>query len=313
MHRRMELHELDVADRRVPHAWRWRSRRRSPPAGSTSTRTPARSRRSPAPRREPLRRRPTSPSRRRRAWRRGCRRPGASRRLPSRRRRRGRTPARAPRRRRRAPTGRASAAPRRRCGRRPSGRCDGGCGHLPGRAPAVAVVPGGIEGGTETHEVADRRRRLGDELADDRLVAQPGTGGERVADVVLQRVGRVEHGGQPALGPRRRAGGERRPWSRSRRCARDEPPGRRPARRPPSRRRRRRPRAPSRCWRGSSRSDFIAGRGTARRQRTSFGGRRRACRWRSSAPPTLWRARRCRRARRPRRRRRAATAATWRA
>ena len=68
----------------------------------------------------------------------------------------------------------------------------------------------GVERRAEAHQVADRLRRLGDELAHDVLVAQPGAGGQRVAHVVLERVARVEHAGEAALGPR--------PWSRRRGC-----------------------------------------------------------------------------------------------
>ncbi len=59
----------------------------------------------------------------------------------------------------------------------------------------------GIERGTEAHQVPDRRRCFVDELSDDFFVAQPGTCRQRVSDVVLGRVGGVEHGGKPALGP----------------------------------------------------------------------------------------------------------------
>ena len=43
-----------------------------------------------------------------------------------------------------------------------------------------------IERRAQAHQVPDRCRRLGDELAHHRLVAQPGAGGEGVADVVLE-------------------------------------------------------------------------------------------------------------------------------
>ena len=78
---------------------------------------------------------------------------------------------------------------------------------LAGERRAEPVVAR-VERRTEAHEVADRRRRLGHELADDGLVAQPGAGRQRVADVLLERVGRVEDTGQATLGPRRRAGVE---------------------------------------------------------------------------------------------------------
>ena len=79
----------------------------------------------------------------------------------------------------------------------------------PSRVERRAVAAGlRVERRAQAHQVADRRRRLGDQLAHDGLVAQPGPGGQRVADVVLERVGGVEHAGQPALGPRRRAGVE---------------------------------------------------------------------------------------------------------
>ena len=69
-----------------------------------------------------------------------------------------------------------------------------------------------VERRAEAHQVADRLRRLGDEVAHDGFVAQPGAGGERVADVVLERVGGVEHAGQPTLGPRRDCRRRARPW-----------------------------------------------------------------------------------------------------
>ena len=61
----------------------------------------------------------------------------------------------------------------------------------------------GIESRTESHQVADRLRCLLDELTHDRFVAQPGTCGEGVADVVLERVVGGEHACQTALRPRR--------------------------------------------------------------------------------------------------------------
>ena len=81
-------------------------------------------------------------------------------------------------------------------------------------APAAHFACGGgpvgarVERRAEAHQVADRRRRLGDELAHDGLVAQPGAGGERVAHVLLEGVGGVEDARQAALRPRRRAGVE---------------------------------------------------------------------------------------------------------
>ena len=63
-----------------------------------------------------------------------------------------------------------------------------------------------VERRTEALQVADRLGCLGDQLAHDGLVAQPGTGGEGVAHVVVERVRRVEHAGEPTLGPCRRPG-----------------------------------------------------------------------------------------------------------
>ena len=65
-----------------------------------------------------------------------------------------------------------------------------------------------VERRTQPHEVPDRLRCLGHQLTHDRLVAQPRTRFERVADVVLDRVARVEHAGEPALGPLRGTGGQ---------------------------------------------------------------------------------------------------------
>ena len=79
---------------------------------------------------------------------------------------------------------------------------------LAGEGRDGRVGAGRVERRAESHEVADRLGRLGDELAHHALVAQPGAGGEGVAHVVLERVGGVEHAGEAALGPRRRAGVE---------------------------------------------------------------------------------------------------------
>ena len=172
-----------------------------------SMRTPARSRRWRGPRRGPGRRRPMPPNRRRRASPPGRRLPGADRRATCR-----RSTSRA-----KARSSTSTPADDRRLVERPldlgaaavAARVDDppvAVATLAAQRRAVAVVPRRIEGGAQAHQVADRRRRLGNELADDGLVAQPGAGGERVADVVLQRVGGVEHGGEAALGPRRGAG-----------------------------------------------------------------------------------------------------------
>ena len=69
--------------------------------------------------------------------------------------------------------------------------------------------------------------RLGDERPHGRLVAQPGAGLEGVADVVLERVARVEHAGEAALGPRGRTGVERVLGDDQHRSHRDGPRGRR--------------------------------------------------------------------------------------
>ena len=168
-----------------------------------------------------------------------------------------------------------------------------------------------VERGAEAHQVADRLRRLGDQFAHDRLVAQPGTGGERVADVVLERVARVEHTGQPALGPRRAS----RPTRMSlvttstlrtgrAASAADEPGRTRPEHDHVD------VAVPCRGGAASCSGQHAHRRGRRRGAaltRPSATG----CRWRSSARPTGGRARRCRRRRRPRRCRRAASAAAW--
>ena len=66
----------------------------------------------------------------------------------------------------------------------------------------------GVERRAESHEVPNRLRGLGHELAHDILVAQAGACFERVTDVVVDRVARVEHPCQASLGPLGRAGGE---------------------------------------------------------------------------------------------------------
>ena len=174
---------------------------------------------------------------------------------------------------------------------------------------AVSVVPRRIEGGSQAHQVADRRRRLGDELADDGLVAQPGAGGERVADVVLQRIGGVEHGGEAALGPRRGAG---------RQLALGDDQG--AAHRPDGEGGRQTGGAGTDHHHidvtlpGRRRGGELTRQSAHHRQRSPVTRRSATgCRWRSSARPTPSLARRPRPARRPRRRRRAATAAAWRA
>ena len=165
----------------------------------------------------------------------------------------------------------------------------------------VAVVGGGVERRPQPHQIADRRRRLGDELAHHRLIAQPGAGRERVADVVLQRVGGVEDGGEPALGPRRGAGRQRSLGDDEGAAHRSRGQARRRVRRRRNRRSRRRRAAPTKA--------------PARQVGPEAGASERptqplprACRWRSSARPMLERGQRCRVARRPRRRRRARTA-----
>ena len=82
-----------------------------------------------------------------------------------------------------------------------AGECD-----RRGRRVAVDPVGAGIERCAEPHQIADRLRRLGDQLANDGLVAQSRSRFERVAHVVLERVARIEHPGESALGPLRRPG-----------------------------------------------------------------------------------------------------------
>ena len=59
----------------------------------------------------------------------------------------------------------------------------------------------GVERGAEAHQVADRLRGLGHQLTDHPLVTETSTGVERVADVILDRVTRIEHPGEATLGP----------------------------------------------------------------------------------------------------------------
>ena len=59
-----------------------------------------------------------------------------------------------------------------------------------------------IERRAEAHQIANGRRGFSDELADRALVAQSCTGIQRVAHMVLERIGGIEHTGQSALGPR---------------------------------------------------------------------------------------------------------------
>jgi hypothetical protein len=68
---------------------------------------------------------------------------------------------------------------------------------------------GRVERRAQAHQITDRPRGRADESSDDGLVTQPGTGRQRVGHVVLDRVGRVEHSRQAALGPGRRTGVER--------------------------------------------------------------------------------------------------------
>ena len=73
-----------------------------------------------------------------------------------------------------------------------------------GRPPDVEVEPG-----AELLQEGDGGRRLVDQGAHGLLVAEPGTGDERVLHVQLGVVVLPEDGGQPALRPRRAAVAER--------------------------------------------------------------------------------------------------------
>ncbi len=71
---------------------------------------------------------------------------------------------------------------------------------VPALAPEVEVAVGrAVEVGAEPHQLADPLRPFGDDDPHDLLVAQPGPGDERVADVVLEGVGRGHHRRDPAL------------------------------------------------------------------------------------------------------------------
>ena len=180
-----------------------------------------------------------------------------------------------------------------------------------------------VERGTEPHQVADRLRRLLDELAHDGFVAQPGAGGERVADVVLERVVRRQHARQATLGPRRAA-------RRQDVLGDDEHAAHRSCREGSGQAGRARAEhddvdvalhvgagAAKRIGNITHGDIIITGSTTggsaARCSRTTVTRRSvMGCRSRSSARPTGGRARRCRAARRRRRCRRAAIAAAWR-
>ena len=158
-----------------------------------------------------------------------------------------------------------------------------------------------IECGTETHEIADRLGCLGDELAHDRLVAQTRAGLQRVAHVVLDRVGRVQHPGEPALGPLRRT--RRQDVLRDHQDAADRPHGQR-----------RRQACGTRAEHDDVDVAFPGGRRGGEPPRKVHVVTRRwptACRWRSSAPPTTGHDQRSHGRRTPRRCRRAAIAAVW--
>ena len=202
-----------------------------------------------------------------------------------------------------------------------------------------------VERRAEAHQVADRRRRLGDELPHDGFVAQPGPGGQCVADVVLDGVGRVEDAGQPALRPRRGPGVQhvlghhQHAAHRPHRERRSQPGGTRPEHDDvhiplPRQSRRSKPHGQDRhgdvvltMWplpheRGRSRRPSARRAGAARRRATAESSEFRAseaitrpsatgCRSRSSARPSVWPARRCRAGRRRRLFPRAASAAAW--
>ena len=159
-----------------------------------------------------------------------------------------------------------------------------------------------IECRAEAHEVADRRRGLGDELAHDGFVAQPCARRQSVPHVILERVRRGQHGGQPALRPAGRAGVQH--------VLRDHEDAAH--------------RSHGKCGcqaggTGTEHDDVDVALPRRRRRGQSSRQRRdhiiRPCetafRWRSSAPPIGALARRCHAARRRRRRRRAASATAW--
>ena len=74
---------------------------------------------------------------------------------------------------------------------------------LPGqRQPAVRV---GVERRAALDQLADPARALLDQHPHRGLVAEPDPGGQRVGQVLGRRVGRVERGRDPALGPAGRA------------------------------------------------------------------------------------------------------------
>ena len=67
----------------------------------------------------------------------------------------------------------------------------------------LSVVPVGVEVDAEPHEFRDPRRPVADDGAHYVLLAEPGSGVERVGDVEVERVVRPGDAGDAALGPGR--------------------------------------------------------------------------------------------------------------
>ena len=70
----------------------------------------------------------------------------------------------------------------------------------PPSRPEQQLALGLVERGAPLDELADVPRRLADDHLDDLAIAQPGAGGERVGDVILEPVVGAQHAGDAALG-----------------------------------------------------------------------------------------------------------------
>ena len=92
----------------------------------------------------------------------------------------------------------------------------GGVGDMDDAAVAVPALAGQVqravlagERHAELDQARDRARRRFDDMLDHRAVVEPGAGDHRVVDVRFEAVAFLEHRGDPALRPARRAFAER--------------------------------------------------------------------------------------------------------